>query len=273
MNILLLRQLSISVSLILYKFFFVCLIQLSLAVTCRVCLQHVKKNAVLCSQCNLISHRKCTINAPPTCNLRARLLLYAQYAEKSNPPSVYSNPADQLPRNVTMSDVPFVEHSVTSLESPLPQTPVNPDCPEYSPTAFRFMAAFKRSRSNLSPDYVASFTPPGGASGDENERRRPAVLIKRHERPLSMTSTSTALSSLRSAATAAESFSSRQNVEQRSEGFIAGTSSGNRRAVSARKTPKVTSSRLEATYDEHPDVPPQRSKKRGNKESGNCVLQ
>jgi hypothetical protein len=157
------------------------------------------------------------------------------------------------------------------MESPLPKTPVNPDCPEHPPTAFRFMSAFKRSRSNLSP---GSVTPPSGASGDENERRRPVVLIKRHERPMSMTSTSTGLSSLRSAATAAESFSSRQNVEQRSDGFIAGINSGKRRAVSARKTPKVTtSSRLEATYDEHPDIPPQRSKKRGNKESGNCILQ
>jgi hypothetical protein len=261
---------------------FFCLIQLSLAMICRVCLLNVKKSAVLCSQCNIISHTKCTINAPPTCNLRAQLLLYAQYAEKGNPASVYSNPADQLhglPQNVTMSDVPFVEHSITSMESPLPQTPVNPDCSEYSPTAFRFMAAFRRSRSNLSPDSVTSSTPPGGTSGDEIERRRPSVLIKRHERPLSMTSTSTGLSSLRSAATAAESFSSRRNVEQRSEGITTGTKSG-KRPVSAgattviRKTPKVTSiPRLEATYDDHPNIPPQQNKKRGKKESGNCIVQ
>ena len=182
-----------------------------------------------------------------------------------------------------MSDAPFVEHSVTSMESPLPQTPVNPDGQEYSPTAFKFMAAFRRSRSNLSPDSVTSFTSPGGASGDENERRRPAVLIKRHERPLSMTSTSTGLSSLRSAATAAESFSSRRDVQQRSEGITIDTNSGKRRPVSAeatilRKIPKVTLSapRLDATYDEHPvsDIPPQQSKKKqGNKESGNCIVQ
>lgn len=178
-----------------------------------------------------------------------------------------------------MSDVPFVEHLVTSLESPLPQTPVNPDCPEYSPTAFRFMAAFKRSRSNLSPDYVASFTPPGGASGDENERRRPAVLIKRHERPLSMTSTSTGPSSLRSAATAAESFSSRRNVDHRSEDITTtGIRLGKRRPASAgatilRNTPKFASSRLEVTYNEHPDIPHQRIKKRGSKQPGNCIVQ
>ena len=258
------------------------LIQLSLAMICRVCLLNVKKSAVLCSQCNLISHTKCTINAPPTCNLRAQLLLYAQYAEKGNPAGAYSNPAEQLPPNVTMSDVPLVEHSATSMESPLPQTPVNPDSPEYSPIAFKFMSAFKRSHK-LSPDSVTSFTPPGGANGDENERRRPAVLIKRHERPLSMTSTSTGPSSLRSAATAAESLSSRRNFEQRSEGITTtGINSGKRRPVSAGATilrnpytPKVSSpsSRLEATYDEHPVIPPQRSKKRGSKESGNCIVQ
>ena len=258
------------------------LIQLSLAVICRVCLLNVKKSAVLCSQCNLISHTKCTINAPPTCNLRSQLLLYAQYAEKGKSASVHSSPAGQLhglPQNVTMSDIPFVEHSATSMESPLPQTPVNPDSPEYSPTAFKFMAAFKRSR-NLSPDSVTSSKSPGDASGDENERRRPAVLIKRHERPLSMTSTSTGPSSLRSAGTAAGSFSCRRNVEQRSEGITTtGIKSGKRRPVSAgatilRSTPKFTSSsRLEVIYNEHPDIPPQRTKKRGRKESGNCIVQ
>ena len=256
------------------------LILLLLAVICRVCLLNVKKSAVLCSQCNLISHTKCMINAPPTCNLRSQLLLYAQYAEKSKPAaSVHSSPADQLHglhQNVTMSNVPFVEHSVTSH---LPQTPVNPDSPEqHSPNAFKFMAAFKRSR-NLTPDSVTSSTSPGGASGDENERRRPAVLIKRHERPLSMTSTSTGPSSLRSAATAAESFSSRRNVDHRSEDITTtGIRLGKRRPASAgatilRNTPKFASSRLEVTYNEHPDIPHQRIKKRGSKQPGNCIVQ
>ena len=50
--------------------------------TCRVCLLTIKNSAVLCSQCSLISHFKCAVNAPPTCDLRAQLLLYAREAEK-----------------------------------------------------------------------------------------------------------------------------------------------------------------------------------------------
>lgn len=272
----LLRQLSASVSFDFFDLALFFLIWLSLAMVCRVCLLNVKKSAVLCSQCNLISHTKCAISAPPTCNLRSQLLLYAQYAEGN--PSVYSSPVDQLhdlPQNV---DVPLVEHSRTSMETP-PQTPVNPDSPEYPLTAVKFMAAFRRSRSNLSPESVTSSTPPGGASGDENERRRPAVLFKRRDRPLSMTSTSTGLSSLRSAATATESFSSRRNVEQRSVGTTIDTNTGKRPPVSTgvatglRKASKVTSLlQSETTYE---DIPrdTRRSKKRRNKESGSCIVQ
>jgi len=41
---------------------------------------------VLCDQCSLIAHSKCAHNAPPTCNLRAQLLLYARYAENGSSP-------------------------------------------------------------------------------------------------------------------------------------------------------------------------------------------
>lgn len=251
---------------------------------CRVCLLEVKKSAVLCSQCNLISHTKCAINAPPTCNLRAQLLLYAQYAEKGNTTSVYSNPADQIDitQNVAMSDIPFVEYSRTSMDTP-PQTPVNliPDSSEYAPAAFKFMAAFKRSRSNLSPEPATSSTPPG-VNSDNNDRRRLASLLKRHERSLSMISTSTGLSSLRSVATAAESFSSRRNVEQRSEGPTNDSTEKRPAGLTTRLRRMSKASRPAATCDEdvrsteRPGVPPEDSrqnKKRGNKESGNCTVQ
>ncbi|KAJ7581275.1 hypothetical protein C8J56DRAFT_794068 [Mycena floridula] len=82
---------------------------------CRVCLLNVKKSAVLCAQCSLIAHSKCASSAPPTCDLRARLLLYAQYAQKANPGSAYSNPMDLLDDNnhpkSPMSDVSYVAHS------------------------------------------------------------------------------------------------------------------------------------------------------------------
>lgn len=209
---------------------------------CRVCLSNVKKSAVLCSQCSLISHVKCADNAPPTCDLRAQLLLYAQYAEKGNPTSVYSNPVEFLSdvgQNVAMSDVPFVDHNTprTSVDSPQPPLSTSPNALEHPPTAFKFMAAFKRSRSNLSPEPVAASTsstptptPPSKDSDEAPARRR--VLQKRSERPQSMTSNSTTLSSLQSAATAAESFSSRQNTGQRSQISGGGESDKAKRPVS-----------------------------------------
>jgi hypothetical protein len=191
---------------------------------CRVCLLNVKKSALLCSQCSLVSHAKCAINAPPTCDLRAHLLLYAQYAERGNPASAYSNPAEiisDMGQNVAMSDVPFVDHNNhtprNSIDSP--QSQASNNVVEHPPTAFKFMAAFRRSRTNLSPEPVVPSSAASNATsrdGDEGvspARRRPQVLTKRSEsRPLSVTSDSTGLSSLRSAATAAESFSSRQNT-------------------------------------------------------------
>lgn len=230
---------------------------------CRVCLLNVKKSAVLCSQCSLISHAKCAVSAPPTCDLRAQLLLYAQYAEKGNPTSVYSNPAEGLSvgQNVAMSDVPFIEHNTprTSVDSPRPPLLTSPNAVEHPPTAFKFMAAFKRSRSNLSPEPAAASTsstpvptPPSKDSDEAPVRRR--VLQRRSDRPQSMTSNSTTLSSMRSAATAAESFSSRQNTGQRSQISGGAESDKSKRPVSeggvldkARSNKAAPSGRLENT--------------------------
>ncbi|KAF8634550.1 hypothetical protein AX17_004140 [Amanita inopinata Kibby_2008] len=166
---------------------------------CRVCLTDVKKSAVICAQCSLISHSKCAPHAPPTCDLRAQLLLYAQYAEKGNPASVYHNPADALGSNRplgAMSDVPYVTHS----DPPPSSTPTHP------PPVFRFMSAFKRSRSNLAAEPSASAS--ASQAIDKVIRRKTAFHTRNKERPLSTTSNSTGVSSLRSAATAPESFSS-----------------------------------------------------------------
>ncbi|TFK39801.1 hypothetical protein BDQ12DRAFT_511749 [Crucibulum laeve] len=193
---------------------------------CRVCQLSVKKSAVLCAQCSLISHAKCADSAPPTCDLRAQLLLYAQYAEKGNPGSIYSNPAEFLndvQPKVAMSDVPYVAHSPrTSIDAPPPpQSPTQQHTqPVHPPTAFKFMAAFKRSRSraNLTPEPSPVSVPSSSSLPSANDvedrppRRRPTVLQK--ERPLSVTSDSTGISSLRSAATAAESLSSRQDTRR-----------------------------------------------------------
>lgn len=175
--------------------------------TCRVCLLNVKKSAVLCSQCSLISHSKCARNAPPTCDLRAQLLLYAQYAEKGNPNSVYSNPADLLrdghPAS-PVSDVSYVAHTHTprtSIDVP-PATP-NPSASSQVHTAFKFIGAFKRSRSNLTSDQDQSVAGSSTSSPDKaNYTKGPALQRKiTKERPQSLSSNSTTpnSSSLRSA--------------------------------------------------------------------------
>lgn len=244
---------------------------------CRVCQLSVKKNAVLCAQCSLISHPKCADNAPPTCDLRTQLLLYAHYAEKGNP--AYSNPAELLQDlQATMSDVAYS----TSIDTP-PQSPTHIVAPEPPPpTAFRFMAAFKRSRTNLSPEPGGSSSLPSSSTVDAEEkahRRRPAVLQKRGDRPVSVTSDSTGVSSLRSAATAAESFSSQQDTGPRSH-----TS-----PVVPEKEARPYGSKLSAARgsDKAPEVisdhgqdgvpgalsPLELRHMRGSKSASNCVVQ
>lgn len=245
---------------------------------CRVCQLAIKKSAVICAQCSLISHAKCAINAPPTCDLRAQLLLYAQYAEKGN--QAHSNPAELLQDlQNTMSDVAYSP----SIDTP-PQSPTHP---EFSPpTAFRFMAAFKRSRTNLSPEPGAvggssSLPSPSTMDVEEKTHRRRPLLQKRDERPLSVTSDSTGVSSLRSAATAAESFSSRHDTgttlpvgrdkEARSYGskLSAASSDFNR---SSQAPEAVSDHGQEGVHGALSSLEPRRHK-RGSKSASNCVVQ
>ncbi|GLB41928.1 putative STE STE11 cdc15 protein kinase [Lyophyllum shimeji] len=229
---------------------------------CRVCLLNVKKSAVLCAQCSLIAHSKCAVNAPPTCDLRAQLLLYAKYAEKGNPASVYSNPAEGLrefPASPA-SDVPYVAHSRTSIDapSPSPPTPIPPQ-PVHPPTAYRFMGAFKRSRSNLSPEpkpppASSSAKPASKRKADKTPRRKGQSTTKPgKDRPHSITSNSTDLNSMRSAATAAESVSSRH--DRRSVLSSNGTDVGTRRSAGGLSEnaeavrPSKVSARSEADTD------------------------
>ncbi|KAJ7672369.1 hypothetical protein DFH06DRAFT_91381 [Mycena polygramma] len=120
---------------------------------CRVCLLNVKKSAVLCEQCSLIAHSKCAVNAPPTCDLRAQLSLYAQYAVKGNPESAYSKPLDVLsePHPHPMSpasQVAWVSHTPrTSLDSASPSPP-HGSTPTSPVTPLNLLtAALRRSRS------------------------------------------------------------------------------------------------------------------------------
>ncbi|KAH8108352.1 hypothetical protein DFH11DRAFT_1732067, partial [Phellopilus nigrolimitatus] len=176
---------------------------------CRVCMQSVKKHAVVCEECTLIAHSRCAPNAPPTCGLRAQLLQYANYSPTPDSPN-----ALDIFKQFTPSSSPVPDSLLASKEntpSPEGETPPPP------PTAYKSMfGAFRRSRSSLTPEPAASrqnsqestnefeaVPPPAGPSSPTAIPRRPAVLLKPRPRPLSASSDNTTpnRSSLRSALT------------------------------------------------------------------------
>ncbi|KAJ7155370.1 Pkinase-domain-containing protein [Mycena crocata] len=244
---------------------------------CRVCLLNVKKSAVLCEQCSLIAHSKCAVNAPPTCDLRAQLLLYAQYAEKGNPGSAYSNPLDVLneshPHPMSpASEVAYVAHTPrTSLDGVAPGPPHHGLAPVTPPTAFKFMAAFKRSRSNLSPepDHASSSgsvpqVPP--KDGQKKLRKDPK------ERPQSVKSTSTTAntSSLRSG----ESIASRANPKSLDETRSTEMHRKRSRLNSKSVASEVTDLDVAGSVSVPGALPPEtRHKKRSESRSSNCTVQ
>ncbi|KAJ8462505.1 hypothetical protein ONZ45_g17910 [Pleurotus djamor] len=263
---------------------------------CRVCHENVKKSAVLCAQCSLIAHSKCAPNAPPTCDLRAQLLLYAHYAEKGNPTSIYSNPLDTSSEGYQAgpsSDVPYVAHSPrTSLDMATPpQSPPSSSSGNNSahpPTAFKFMAAFKRSRSSLTPEPPGSSPMSLAVPRDDKLARGRSGLSRKDpkERPLSISSLSTnANSSLRSAATAAESFNSRHSHHGAGRSMVSADEMDDGSRFSAGHSDGARSSRFTALSMPEDDVPPgaladsvpdpRRTKKhsRDSKSSGNCIVQ
>ncbi|KAF7308778.1 Cell division control protein [Mycena kentingensis (nom. inval.)] len=238
---------------------------------CRVCLLNVKKSAVLCEQCSLIAHSKCAVNAPPTCDLRAQLLLYAQYAEKDNPRSVYSNPLDVVAEPHPMSpasEVAYVQHATprTSIDGVAPPN-LGLNNPASPPTAFKFMAAFKRSRSNLSPE-------PDHASSSGSVPQVPAKdvppkkLRKDHrERPQSVKSTSTTANS--ASVRSGESAVSRSNAKSIDEVRSVEMQRKRSRLNSKSGTSEVDVDGVpEATLAEG-----KHHKKRSESRSSNCTVQ
>lgn len=204
---------------------------------CRVCLENVKKTAVLCAKCSLISHSKCASNAPQTCDLRSQLLLYAHYAEQGSPRGLCVNPPSEHSEvaraSVAMSDVFHLAHHTprTSIDIPASQSShqISPSQPNSPSTAFKLKAVFKRSWSSLtnvsnatsSPDHlkdIVSVDRPSDLYFNERTpvpRKRPTGLLQNQskERPLSYASNSTGLASLRSAATTTESLHNNSATE------------------------------------------------------------
>ncbi|TBU27276.1 hypothetical protein BD311DRAFT_696875, partial [Dichomitus squalens] len=206
-------------------------------VICRVCLQSVKKSAVLCEQCSLIAHARCAPNAPPTCDLRSQLLLYAQYAESGNPVNPYS-PMEILaaaaqggpptsPTSHTSDDGYSRRTSIESVQTPPNLSGVHGHV--HPPTAFKVFSAFKRSRSSLTidQDHQVQSSPASSSQPTRQVTHKKSVLRRKNtevsERPRSIssnTSTTPNSASMRSAVTAAESVSSSHRRSQISADFM-----------------------------------------------------
>jgi hypothetical protein len=261
----------------LFILFFLLLLILPPAMICRVCLGNVKKSAVLCAQCSLIAHSKCTQDAPPTCDFRAQMLHFAKYAEFGSP--TYSNPADGLPKPhpAPASDVPYISHSPrTSIDGSAPPASPLPSGTAHPPTAYKFMSAFKRSRSNLTTEAI-----PKAEETAPPRRRSGASKPSRKERPQSTTSNGTDPSSLRSAATGAGSTSSRQ--ERKSAFSSSGKSTTSSPLVESTPTSSRMTTQSAVTEDateygeiSYTDVIPgslPSDTRRHRRKDSNCIIQ
>lgn len=149
-------------------------------------MQNVKKSAVLCSQCSLIAHSKCAANAPPTCDLRSQLLLYAHFAERGSHSPVDFISASRGPTSVT-SDGGGASSSRASLDVP-PHSPP-PGATPHPPTAYKVRSPFKRqSRQSLSPEPApssaasASGYAPSASGYRERDREKEREKEKERER-------------------------------------------------------------------------------------------
>jgi hypothetical protein len=224
----------------------------------------------LCSHCSLIAHSKCACRAPPTCDLRSKLLMHAQFAERGSPADLFSRlPAPAAPA----SDGLGASSSRGSLDRERANSPqLTSSSP---PVAYKVFAPFKRSHTSYSPDPAQSTssvsltgaaTPPPSSQQQRRQQppeknllseggvirrklstiltrqRDPNLHVKDRPRPLSIASIGSSSphsqqsNSLRSLQTAAESISSRAaRVEasiatESSSDAPAATGSGPRRA-------------------------------------------
>ena len=267
------RSANVSDSTCIREFMWVYQISYS-AVICRVCNLPVKRSAVLCDQCSLIAHSKCAHNAPPTCNLRAQLLLYAQYAENGSSPLELLGPMTLSPSNSEGVSTPRTSFDFGQQQTPNPTTP-------HPPTAFKVLTAFKRSRTSQSPDPATQSTPSVNSIPTPRERRTsllPPNPLRRKggdaARSLSSNSTSPGPSSLRTNDT-------RRSAGARSESIISG---GNDAEVA--RLSKITGYSVISVGSEHhqeetspTDIPgglpssPTTSKGRTSKSGDGCLVQ
>ena len=176
---------------------------------------------MLCDQCSLIAHSKCAHNAPPTCNLRAQLLLYAQYAEVGSSPLDLLGPMTLSPSTDGVS-TPRTSFDFGQQPTPSPVTP-------HPPTAFKLLTSFTRSRPSLSPEPATRSTPSVNSIPNPRERRTsllPSNPLRRKDkeaaRSLSSNSTSPGPSSLRSHGQDSNPSNTRRSAGTRSDSIISG---------------------------------------------------
>ncbi|KAG6821432.1 hypothetical protein H0H93_010156 [Arthromyces matolae] len=199
------------------------------------------------------NYSNCASNAPPTCDLRSQLLLYAKYAEQGHTTSAYSNPADGIRETLKgpTSDVSYVAHSRASIDSssPTPQPSMTTQ-PVHPPTAYKFLG-FKRSRHSLSPEpspAASSSQPPQTTDKPKDEafirRKTHGPTKSSKERPQSLSSShNTDPNSLRS--TLAESLSIRDRPRSVVNSDIDARRSGHSEAGKASHVGERSSSNTE----------------------------
>ncbi|KAG1746538.1 uncharacterized protein EDB91DRAFT_1245730 [Suillus paluster] len=190
---------------------------------CRVCMGSIKRSAVICDKCNLITHSMCAPEAPPTCDLRAQLLLYAQYAEQGGHAGISLDGLNGLHPPRSSINVPSeVSFATPSPRPSLDFTPSQSPSPT-SPIAYKFLNPFKRSRSSLAtenrppPSTSPSPIPQPLSHDDVTPKRKPSKLqpnMISNERPHSLSSNSTAPNA--SSTWTADSQSSRQDPGRKS---------------------------------------------------------
>lgn len=164
----------------------------SKAVQCKICKEPVKKHAVLCEECGLVCHARCTGDAPSPCNLRAQLMLLArgrasgEYNRVGSPPpgQPYSPAPSPIPTptspliSAATFKLPFGKNKRFSRGSESPH-PVSPPTPQpQQPTSSGADTSITPTQtiqvSTIAPTAVNG---KNSASGHSAQRRRRISLI------------------------------------------------------------------------------------------------
>jgi hypothetical protein len=144
-------------------------------------MEPAKKGEVLCSHCSLIAHSKCAGRAALTCDLRSKLLIHAQFAERgSSPAEFFTRLPNHHPASASSSRGSFERERANSPTSSSPHPPV----------AYKVLSPFKRSRASITPDPTQSNSsvslaalPPKVIPEGNIIRRKLSIILTRQREP------------------------------------------------------------------------------------------